>query len=415
MGKHLDRKALTGFISGELSSDEARLVERHLSMCSECRDQADAVSEQLTLQLLDSWLRPGYDEAFERATDRTAECLENLLEESRGTEDLLTELLREPAPLRRRRIADGEMFHSLKLCQLLLARSRDAWLLDPAAALEMADLAVEVALHLESGRYGSNLVEDSRALAWSYLANALRITSDFWRAEEALRQAWRHHVLAEGDVYTEAHLLIMTSSLCDSQGRYEEASNFTDRAINIYRDVQDGPLEGSALILKGIILGRIGRPDQATSVICAGLDRIDPVKDPLLSLVGTHNVVWSLISGGELANAQEIFIQNRHLYKDFGEISMTRLHWLEGQISMGLGQFSEAEKLLREVREFFVERGMACDVVCSSLDLAQLYTANRQSRKVREVLGGIIPLGEALGLSQKVFLAKVLFERASRS
>jgi tetratricopeptide (TPR) repeat protein len=384
-------------------------------MCSECRDQVDVVSARLTLQLLDSWLRPSYDEAFDRAADRTTECLANLLEESRSTEDLLAELLQEPAPLRRRRIADGERFHSLKLCQLLLARSRDAWLLDPAASLETADLAVEVAQHLESGRYGSSLVEDSRALAWAYLANALRITSDFWRAEQALRQAWCHHVLAEGDAYTQAQLLITTSSLREAQGRYDEATQLSERAISIYRDADDRQLESSALILKGMILGQYGRVEQAIPVIREGLYRIDPIEEPLLMMAGTHNLIWCLAASGVPAEAQKLVDINRHLYQDFGEINLTRLHWLEGKIVIDLGQFSEAEGLLTEVREFFLDHCMWKEVLCSSLDLAELYIMIRQPKKMKEILNDVIPMGEALGLPGKVFLAKMLFERASRS
>lgn len=415
MREHPDETILRRFITDELSSEEARQVEHHLSLCSECRDRADAISDDLTLQLLDSWLRPGYDEAFERAADRTAECLTHLLEESRSTGDLLTELLREPAPLRRRRIADGERFHSLKLCQLLLTRSRDAWLLDPPAALDMANLAVEVALHLESGRYGSNLVEDSRALAWSYLGNALRITSDFWRAEQALRQAWRHHVLGEGDAYTEAQLLIMTSSLREAQGKYEEALKLSDKAICLYCDAQDIHLESDALIFKGMILGHSGQAEQAIPIIRAALDRIDPVEDPLLTMAGTHNVIWCLATSGAPAEAGKLIAKNRHLYQDFGEINLARLHWLEGKVALDLDQFSEAEGYLKEAREFFLYHCMWKDVLSSSLDLAGLYVVTRQNKKVRRILDGVIPMGEALGFSEKVFLAKMLFERASRS
>ena len=415
MGKHPDRKALKGFISGGLSSGEVRRIERHLSMCSECRDQADAISDHLTLQLLDSWLRPGYDEAFERAADRTTECLANLLEESRSTEDLLAELLREPAPLRRRRIADVERFHSLKLGQLLLARSRDAWLLDPAVSLEMADLAVEVAQHLESGRYGSSLVEDSRALAWSYLANALRITSDFWRAEQALRQAWCHHVLAEGDAYTEAHLLITTASLRETLGQYEEALKLTDKAINLYREAQDGQLEGAALILRGIILGRRGLAGEAIPVIRLALSRINSEEDPMLMMTGTHNLIWSLAHSGALEGAQKLIDQNRPLYRNFGEINLTRLHWIEAEISIELKRYAQAESQLHAVREFFVDRSIGAAVFLASLDLAEVYTLSGQPKKVKEVLGDVIPLGESLGLSKKVFFAKMLFEKASRS
>ena len=384
-------------------------------MCSECRDQADVISEHLTLQLLDSWLRPGYDEAFERAADRTTECLANLLEESRSTEDLVTELLREPAPLRRPRIADGEKFHSLKLCQLLLARSRDAWLLDPAAALEMADLGVEVALHLESGRYGSSLVEDSRALAWSYLGNTLRITSDLWRAEQALRQAWYHHTLAGEDAYTEAQLFVKTSSLREAQGRYEEAERLCDKAIRLYREAQDSQLEGDAWIIKGHILAHQEKYAESSLATREGLDRIDPVENPMLLMAGTHNFILSLAGIGATEEASKLLGQNRHLYKDFGGTNLMRLRWLESRISIGFEQFAKAETLLSEVREFFLSKCVGIDVFLSSLELAEVYILNKQPRKVKEVLGDVIPLGEALGLSKKAFLARTLFERASRS
>ena len=78
---------------------------------------------------------------------------------------LLTELLREPAQERRRRIWNEESFHSPRICELLEERSREAWFSDPAAALEMADLAVTAAECLDPGRYGSSWVEEARAMA----------------------------------------------------------------------------------------------------------------------------------------------------------------------------------------------------------------------------------------------------------
>jgi tetratricopeptide (TPR) repeat protein len=414
MREHPNEEILRKFITHELASEEARNVDRHLSLCSECRDQADAVSARLALQLLDSWLRPSYDEAFERAADRTTECLANLLEESRNTEDLLAELLREPAPLRRRRIADGEMFHSLKLCQFLLERSRGSWFLDPAASLETADLAVEVSLHLESGRYGSSLVEDSRALAWAYLANSLQITSDLWRAEQALCQAWGHHVL-EGDPYTEAQLLRITASLREAQSHYNEAVWLSDRAMSIYREARDSQSEGEVWIKKGMILAQQERFEGSNLATREGLDRIDPVENPMLVLVGTHNFMFSLAKSESPGTARELLEQNRHLYRDSGEISLMRLHWLESLISTRFERFAKAEMFLHDVREFFVGHSMGVEVFFSSLDLAEVYTLSGQPKKVKEVLREVIPLGEALGLSKKVFLAKMLFERASRS
>src|SRR6478672_1460555 len=144
MTDHPDRDTLKRFVAGELSSGEARWTDQHLSFCSDCRDRTDEISTRQSLRLLDSWLSPGYDEAFDRAAERVFERLVGFQEAPGSTESLFTELLREPTSGRRRRIFNDERFHSLKLCQLLQSSSRKAWASAPAAALEMADLAVEV-------------------------------------------------------------------------------------------------------------------------------------------------------------------------------------------------------------------------------------------------------------------------------
>lgn len=132
-------------------------------------------------------------------------------------------------------------------------------------------------------------------------------------------------------------------------------------------------------------------------------------------MAGMHNLIGSLAGSGEPERAREFLDQNRHLYKDLGEISLSRLCWLESHIFVVLEQFVRAEPLLQKVREFFLSRGMGIDVLLASLDLAKVYTLSRQPRKVKEILGDVIPIGEAFGLSGDVFLARTLFERASRS
>ncbi|HEV2845635.1 MAG TPA: zf-HC2 domain-containing protein, partial [Thermoanaerobaculia bacterium] len=222
MKNHPDRETLTRFVSGDLPPEEVRRTDRHLEVCSECRERADEVSSRLPLRLLDeALLSNAYDEVFDRVISRASQALTGLMKEARSGEDLLAELLKEPAPMRRRRIRSEERFQTFELSQLLRLRSRDARFSEPATALEMADLAVEVAQHLDSGQYGLSFAEGARALAWGYLANAWRINSDLWRAEAAMSQAWLHHMQAGQDTYTETEILNLTASLRDNQGLYE--------------------------------------------------------------------------------------------------------------------------------------------------------------------------------------------------
>jgi tetratricopeptide (TPR) repeat protein len=414
MTDHPDREILKRFVAGELSSGEAQRTDQHLSYCSECRDRADEISTRQALRLLDSWLSPSYDEALDRAAERVVERLAGLSEDPRSTESLLAELLREPVSGRRRRIVNDERFHSLKLCQLLQSRSRKAWASAPAAALEMADLSVEVTQYLDSGLYGSCVVEDARALAWSYLGNAFRIGSDYRRADQALDQAWSHHVMAGEDAYTETELLVFTASLRRDQTRYQEAVQLSDRAIALYREGQDSHLEGAALILKGLTLGEDGRTQEAIPVLRAGLDRIEPQKDPRLLSAGSHNLICMIAQGGAPVKAQELIEQNRHLFQDLDQLDLARIQWFESDIANELGNLAEAKILLHGAREVFLDLQLGVEVVQTSLDLARVYSVGGEPGQAKEILAEVIPLGEALGLSRDVFLARLLYENASR-
>ena len=337
------------------------------------------------------------------------------MEEARSAEDLLADLLREPVPMRRRRIRSEERFHTFELSQLLRSCSKDAYFTDPAVALEMADLAVEVARHLDSGRYGSSFVEGARALTWGSLGNAFRINSDLWRAEAALRQAWLHHEQGGRDTFTETELLNLTASLRNTQGLYDEAVRFSDQVIAIYRDVKDPHLEGFTMIQKGYFLGNDYRHDEAILVLRAGLERIDPEENPCAWLAGQHNLISSFTEMGLPKEAWKLLVEVRSRRDLDYPISRIRLRWLEGEIAQTLGKLAEAETALQEVRDFFVELEIGIDVFRASLALAQVYEAGGKRRQLKKVLGEVIPLGEALGLRRQTLAARLLYERATQA
>src|SRR5204862_7708067 len=106
--------------------------------------------------------------------------------------------------------------------------------------------------------------------------------------------------------------------------------------------------------------------------------------------------------------------RNRHLHQDLGRIDLARVEWFEGRIAKELGHHAEAKKALHGVREFFLDLQLGAEVVLVSLNLAELYSLNGEHRQTREVLNETIPLGEALGLSQEVFLARLLYAKASQ-
>lgn len=353
--------------------------------------------------------KPALDAALERAWDR----LEEIHREIESAAGLLEDLTSTPGPERPERIRTEVRFHALKLCDLLLKRSRESWFRDPSRAVELAKLAVEIADWLDAGYYGEPLVEDQRALAWAYLGNAYRIASDFRSAEEALLKAKEHQTRSREDVLTEAQILSFMASLRTSQSRFDEASELLDQAISIYREARDRHLEGKELIKKGLASGLGGRPEEAIQLIQRGLARIDSAEEPRLLVSAGHNLIWFLNESGRSEQALKILEQTRSLYLALGEQTpLIRLRWLEGRIARDLGRLDQAETALQEARAGFVGQGTGFDAARVSLDLATVYLRQGRTGEVKELAAEMVSIFESRDVHQETLAALLLFRRA---
>lgn len=212
---------------------------------------------------------------------------------------------------------------------------------------------------------------------------------------------------------TETDLLRFTSSLRRNQGLYDEAEQLSDRAIAIYREGQDRHLEGSALIIKGEVLGCKQCYEEAIEAATAGLEMIDPDEDARLLLVGRHNLIWAVFHAGAPRQAQEMVEQNRFLYSS--RMDIARLYWLEALIARDLGDFRKARRGLNEVLDIFQDCCLGVEVFLVSMDLAETYALLGSRRQAKNILKEVIPLGKALGLYREVFEARLLYEQASRA
>jgi tetratricopeptide (TPR) repeat protein len=307
-------------------------------------------------------------------------------------------------------------FHAIKLCDLLLKRSREAWFRDPARGVELARLAVEIAGWLDVGYYGEALVEEERALAWAYLGNALRISSDLRSAEEALLRALEHYRRGGEDALTGAQVFSFMASLRTSQARFGEAAELLDQAIVVYRQARDRHLEGKALIKKGIAFGLGGRPAEAIRLIQRGLLRVDVADEPQLLVSARHNLIWFLNESGRHEEASGVLDKTRGLYRILGEPThLIRLRWLEGRISRDLGRLDQAEAALREARDGFVERGIGFDAAIVSLDLATVYLQQGKTGELKRLAAEMVPVFESRDVHQEALAALLLFRQAAEA
>lgn len=360
--------------------------------------------------------RSEYDTAFELATKRARQRLVGILGEAEDAEELLVELLHRPADQRKDLVRTEERFHRLKVCELLQSELRDLWSDAPSLVVGLAELAVEIAEHLDPDRYGEKLVEDAKAMAWAYLGNSHRVASDLRAAEACLKTALEHHRRAGEDSYTAAEILSFTASLRTSQGQYGHAAELLDRAIAIYRSAEDLHMEGRMLIKKGSALGHARRLKEAIRSIRMGLSCIDPLKEPRLMVAAQHNLIWYLNESGGHREAHKALRKCRRLYLELGDrMHLVRLRWLEGKIARELGRLTEAEGALREARNAFVERGIGFDAALVSLDLAMVYALCGENGQVKRLAAEMVPIFESRDVHQEAIAALLIFKDAAEA
>ncbi|HYG65073.1 MAG TPA: tetratricopeptide repeat protein [Thermoanaerobaculia bacterium] len=358
----------------------------------------------------------GYEQAIERAAARVGLHLDGLLREIDEAAARFSEILAAGEPERWLLVKTEPRFHGLKLCDLLLEKSREAWFTDPAGAVELAELAIAIAGRLDVERYGAAMVEEVRALAWAHLGNASRIASDLRRAEEALQTAESHLERSGGEALVEAQILSFKASLRNSQGRFDEAAGLLDQALAIYRAAKDRHLEGKTLIKKGMTLGYSGRFMEAARLLRRGLARIDPIEDPRLLVAARHNLIWYLDDSGQHREALSALEATRGLYLELGErMHLVRLRWLEGKIARGLGRLDEAETALREARDAFAERGIGFDAALVSLDLAMVYVQRGETDELRRLATEMVPIFESRDVHQEALAALLLVHQAAET
>lgn len=360
---------------------------------------------------------PGeYTDTFRRGRNLAVERLNGILQEIDRAAALVGELLEKSGPDRRHLIENQPRFRALKLSELLLARSREAWFADPAAAVELAELAVVVSDRLDVEHYGIVLVEDARARAWAYLGNAWRIASDLRRAEKSFRTAEEHHRKAGEDAYTGAEILSFKASLRNAQGRFKEASALLDSVIEVYRKARDRHREGRALIKKGTSLSYGARHAEAARLVRRGLAKIDIDEEPRLLVSARQTLIASLKGSGQPEKALQVLQETRDLYLEIGDRShLVRLRWLEGKIHRDLGHQDEAEAALREVRDALVDRGLGLDAALASLDLAMIYLERGDTGELKRLAAEMIPVFESRDDHQKALAAFLLFRQAAEA
>jgi tetratricopeptide (TPR) repeat protein len=460
--QHPDKAAIQRLIGGVASAEEAREVVRHLlTGCARC---SQAARETRGDRVVIPTAAQSYDPVFERLRKRLRDPGSAVGSSGPGPHELYRELMGHDAVEALMQVQSTRRYAYLALCELLLRQalglaggSSDGGIAQrtgtrapaatspattpataetveasgieqptapapisetarPAQAPETARLvarcaaaAAEVTEMLDLEIYGAPVVQDVRAIAWTYFADPERMHEDLRTA--ALSFAFAERLLAGGSATMggRAELLGVQASLATHCGRFAAARGRHTAAAAIHRRAGRPHLAGRTLLKKGTALGNAGDAAGAVRLLVAASDYVEPRREPRLLVWAAHNLAWFLHEDGHPDAARACLDAARHLYRSAHDRrDLHRLRWLEGKLA---ADFNTAESALLEARDGLIREKLDYEAALASMDLAVRCAGERQGRQMRRRADEMLPLFRAAGLYGDTQLALDSFRR----
>lgn len=250
-------------------------------------------------------------------------------------------------------LKNSHRFRTWGLFELLIERGKQETFSDPQHAEQLLQLALRIGDDLSPASYGRELIEDLRARAWGFIANARRCRRELTDSEEAFGEAFSRLRRGTEDPLEEALLFDLQAGLRRTQQRVEESIRLSARAISIFRRLGQKQAEGRALVNASLVHIEKDELNQAVQNLYRSLPLIDPFSEPRLALCALHNLTMTLEASGRLQETRRVYLQASALYNRFPEFTNHRL-WLEGNIAGAMGRRGDAESALQQALDGFL-------------------------------------------------------------
>ena len=327
--------------------------------------------------------------------------------------DEFRELLSLPQEERLRRVRRARTrFRSPALARLLLAESRERVHGNPEESFCLAELALTVAGHSSQMPH----IVEFTALAAAAMGNACRAAANLRAANQHFiyaRTILRDHRVTDPEVL--ARVDDLEGSLCKDERFFSRAEELLSRAAMLYRTIGDTMGMARALLKLASTYDLQGETNRAIETVGMALKKIKRLAEPRLYIAGRHNLAHYLTDSGRLKEAAEIVSADMALYREFPDRKNDLLlSWLQGRISLGLGDTAGAEEAFFAAQAGFVAEGLGYDAALVSLDLAMLYLRQGRTSELRALVEDAVPIFASQDIHQEAAAALVLFEQAVR-
>lgn len=315
-------------------------------------------------------------------------------------------------------------FVTWNLCEWLCQESVRLTTIDADRAVEAAELAVLVGdLLKEDDAAKSRRLYRLRGYAWAHDGNARRVLGDLRSADEsfAIADAWWE--AGEGDAGEPADfepaLLDLKASLRIAQRRFPEAFSLLDKLFALHTDgrcsqYRDAHLAARALIKKALALAAMEESERAIELLREAEPLVDSRRDPRLLLCARHNLLCSLTTVEEFAEAKAMLPGVAAFCRELGNpLDLLRLRWAEARIAAGLGHTEAAIQLFQRVRQDFAEQGIAYDAALVTLHLTAVYAKEGRTAEVKRLSAEVVGIFRAQDVSREALAALLFFQKAA--
>lgn len=390
---------------------EQRRIFLHVAGCGYCRSKLYYLPRRQPAVVPEG--EPDYQAILERVR-RLVERREALLGQERDEAPaLFVELMRHPFSEQEARLREDVRFQTWGVLELLIERSWELAIPDPAGAEALALLALTLTGHLDPGRYPAELIEDMRARAWAYIANSRRGRSDLRGAEKAFEAAFEHLDSGSGDPVELGVLLDLRASLLRAQRDFQGSIGLLRQAIDRFVAAGDSHRAGRSMINLATVYERAMQPEEAIPLLLEAVEKIDPEREPRLLLCARHNLITNLAEMGRGLEAQRLYRETRPLYRSFAEPWVqNRRKWVRAKIARALGQISHAETLFLLARDGFVAEDIPYEAALVSLELATLYAEQGRTADLKRLAADMVPIFTSLRIHWEALAALTFFRNA---
>lgn len=307
-------------------------------------------------------------------------------------------------------VAEMKELQLWSFSELLSHESVEAAAESPSAALNLAQLALEVAERIPGEKARRSR---SQGYARHFLGNAWRVQGNLGNARSAFAQAeveWKAGEGCPGDLLGEARLLDLKASLRRAERKLPEALSLLERALA----AGEPSLKGKLLINKAKILEQQDNLDAAIATLKEATPHVDERRDPRLWLCLRQNMLLYLSMAGRHEEAESLLPEVRTLSENLGkELDQVRLKWAEGRISAGLGRAQEGIEHLTKVRGEFVTRQIWYDAALVTIELAAVFLDQGQTGMAKTLAIHMRPIFQAQGIHSEAMAALTLFAKAA--